>query len=129
MKKVSLLMLAAIMLIVLASGCGSNNGNSGKATNAPKETEKNSGTEATAAPKKDVTIKVFQFKVEIADALAKMAAEYEKETGVKVEIETHGGGEDYSALLKAELAAARSRKFSTQAAGQASILTWTVRRT
>ncbi|MGG1634636.1 ABC transporter substrate-binding protein [Paenibacillus sp. NRS-1760] len=105
MKKVSLLMLAAIMLIVLASGCGSNNGNSGKATNAPKETEKNSGTEATAAPKKDVTIKVFQFKVEIADALAKMAAEYEKETGVKVEIETHGGGEDYSALLKAELAA------------------------
>jgi len=105
MKKVSLLMLAAIMLIVLASGCGSNNGNGGKATNAPKETEKSGGTEATEAPKKNVTIKVFQFKVEIADALTKMAAEYQKETGVKVEIETHGGGEDYSALLKAELAA------------------------
>lgn len=34
-----------------------------------------------------------------------MAKEYEAETGVKVEVETHGGGEDYSALLKATLAA------------------------
>lgn len=105
MKKVSLLMLAAIMLIVLASGCGSSNNNGGTASNAPKETNDGGAAEATDAPKKDVTIKVFQFKVEIADALQKMAEEYEKETGVKVEIETHGGGEDYSALLKAELAA------------------------
>src|SRR4030095_8744113 len=105
MKKISYIMLAAIMLIVLASGCGSNNNNGAAATNAPKETSGSGETEATEAPKKDVTIKVFQFKVEIADALAKMAADYEKEKGVKVEIETHGGGEDYSALLKAELAA------------------------
>jgi raffinose/stachyose/melibiose transport system substrate-binding protein len=105
MKKISFLMLAAIMLIVLASGCGSNN-NGGNATNAPTEAANEGKTEEAAeAPKKDVTIKVFQFKVEIAEALGKLAAEYEKETGVKVEIETHGGGEDYSALLKAELAA------------------------
>lgn len=105
MKRISFLMLAAIMLIVLASGCGSSN-NGGNATNAPTEGANEGKTEeATEAPKKDVTIKVFQFKVEIAEALGKLAAEYEKETGVKVEIETHGGGEDYSALLKAELAA------------------------
>ncbi|MEV5029826.1 ABC transporter substrate-binding protein [Paenibacillus sp. LPE1-1-1.1] len=105
MKRISFLMLAAIMLIVLASGCGSNN-NGGNATNAPTEAANAGKTEEpTEAPKKDVTIKVFQFKVEIAEALGKLAAEYEKETGVKVEIETHGGGEDYSALLKAELAA------------------------
>lgn len=105
MKRISFLMLAAIMLIVLASGCGSSN-NGGNATNAPtKGANEGKTEEATEAPKKDVTIKVFQFKVEIAEALGKLAAEYEKETGVKVEIETHGGGEDYSALLKAELAA------------------------
>ncbi|MCA0756185.1 ABC transporter substrate-binding protein [Paenibacillus sp. N4] len=101
MKKIPVLMLTAAMLAGLASGCGNANSNGG-ATNAPDNT---GGTEATDAPKKDVTIKVFQFKVEIADALNKMAEEYEKETGVKVDIETHGGGEDYSALLKAELAA------------------------
>ncbi|WP_138753846.1 ABC transporter substrate-binding protein [Paenibacillus sinopodophylli] len=105
MKKVSFLMLAAIMVIVLLSGCG-NNTNGEKATNAPAKTNNTAAEpDPTEAPKKDVTIKVFQFKVEIAEALGKLAAEYEKETGVKVEIETHGGGEDYSALLKAELAA------------------------
>lgn len=53
---------------------------------------------------KDVTIKVFQFKVEIAEQINALAEEYEKETGVKVQVETHGGGEDYGALLKAEIA-------------------------
>lgn len=105
MKKLSFLMLVAVMVIVLAA-CGGNNGNNKGANNGGTEAT-NKPTEAaqTDAPKKDVTIKIFQFKVEIAEALNKMAAEYEKETGVKVEVETHGGGEDYSALLKAELAA------------------------
>lgn len=89
--KFGLLALVAVLLVSLAAGCGNNNNNNGNS--------------ADGAKKKNVTIKVFQFKVEIADALQKMAKEYEKETGVKVKIETHGGGEDYSALLKAELAA------------------------
>lgn len=104
MKKMMMLLASAVMLVGLASGCGNgNNGNNvGTEGNSPSPT---ASSEATEAPKKDVTIKVFQFKVEIAEALEKMAEEYEKETGVKVEVETHGGGEDYSALLKAELAA------------------------
>lgn len=103
MKRLSLLVMA-VMLVVLA-GCGNgNNGKSNTPTNAPTNTNTAEGETATAAPKKDVTIKVFQFKVEIADALNRMAEEYEKETGVKVEVETHGGGEDYNALLKAEIA-------------------------
>ncbi|MGO4538659.1 ABC transporter substrate-binding protein [Paenibacillus sp. 2TAB19] len=108
MKKLSFLMLVAVMVIVLAA-CGGNNSNNGNNKGAnnggTKATDKPTEAAQTEAPKKNVTIKIFQFKVEIAEALNKMAEEYEKETGVKVDVETHGGGEDYSALLKAELAA------------------------
>lgn len=106
MKKLSFLMLVAVMVIVLAACGGNNNSNTGSNGGGNKQTDKpTEAAEQTDAPKKDVTIKIFQFKVEIAEALNQLAAEYEKETGVKVEVETHGGGEDYSALLKAELAA------------------------
>lgn len=101
MKRISLLVMSALLVLVAACGNG-NNGNGNTPTNAPTNTTE--GETATTTPKKDVTIKVFQFKVEIADALNRMAEEYEKETGVKVEVETHGGGEDYNALLKAEIA-------------------------
>lgn len=97
-SRLPLLLLAATLSLAPLAGCGKK----------PSEEASPSGTstEASKAPekKKNVTIKVFQFKVEIADALTKMAAEYEKETGVKVDIETHGGGEDYNALLKAQIA-------------------------
>jgi raffinose/stachyose/melibiose transport system substrate-binding protein len=45
---------------------------------------------------------MFQFKVEIAEQLQLMVNEYEKATGVKVQIETVGGGADYGAALKAK---------------------------
>ena len=97
--------ISAIVCTMIIAGCGnSGNNNSavnGNATNVQKET---AAPEATTTPKKDITIKMFQFKVEIAEQLNALAEEYEKETGVKVEVETHGGGEDYGALLKAELA-------------------------
>lgn len=101
MKRFTLLTLVAVLLLITAA-CGGNNNNK---TNEPK-TGTTEGTTNTPKdePKKDVTIKMFQFKVEIAEALGKMAEKYKEETGVTVEIETHGGGEDYSALLKAEFA-------------------------
>ncbi|MFF2481493.1 ABC transporter substrate-binding protein [Paenibacillus sp. NPDC058071] len=99
MKRFSLF-LAALTLVV-AAGCGNGNNGGNTATDAPK----NNAEKPAEGQKKNVTIKVFQFKVEIADALNRMAEAYEKETGIKVEVETHGGGEDYSALLKAEIAA------------------------
>jgi len=97
--------ISAIVCTMIIAGCG-NSGNTNSATNGntnngQKET---AAPEATTTPKKDITIKMFQFKVEIAEQLNALAEEYEKETGVKVEVETHGGGEDYGALLKAELA-------------------------
>jgi raffinose/stachyose/melibiose transport system substrate-binding protein len=100
MKRFTMVALVAIMILVIAAGCA-------KKEDKPAESTAASAApagEATPTAKKDVTIKMFQFKVEIADALNKMVVDYEKETGVKVEVETHGGGEDYGALLKAEFA-------------------------
>ncbi|KAA9004837.1 extracellular solute-binding protein [Paenibacillus spiritus] len=104
MNKKRLALVAPIVCALAVAGCGNgnNNNNAAKATNSG--TAETAAPAATKAPKKDVTIKVFQFKVEIAEQLNALAKEYEKETGVKVEVETHGGGEDYGALLKAELA-------------------------
>jgi raffinose/stachyose/melibiose transport system substrate-binding protein len=99
MKKIFSLAAAAVLMVSALAGCGKG---TTTATDTPSATATPAPTTATA--KKDVTIKVYQFKVEIADALNAMAKEYEKETGVKVVVETHGGGEDYGALLKAEIA-------------------------
>ncbi len=58
---------------------------------------------ASPPPAKNVTIKIFQFKVEIAEALDKLKSEYENtHPGVKLNIETVGGGSDYGAALKAK---------------------------
>lgn len=104
MRKISILLASILLIIAAGCGNGNNGGNNGNmaGTEAPAATDKSA---ETTQPKKDVTIKVFQFKVEIADALNRMAEAYEQETGVKVEVETHGGGEDYNALLRAEIAA------------------------
>ncbi|REK68574.1 MAG: ABC transporter substrate-binding protein [Cohnella sp.] len=99
MKRWSVWMLIAVMLAV--AGCGSSGGNGADSGDASGPSGSNA---SPSAEKKDVTIKIFNFKVEIADAFNQLAEAYEQETGVKVEIETHGGGEDYNALLKAEIA-------------------------
>ncbi|MFC5407019.1 ABC transporter substrate-binding protein [Cohnella soli] len=104
MKKIGLLALTATMLVLPLAACGKSNNNNGQAA-SPSASASASETKASEAPKKNVSIKIFQFKVEIDEQLKALAKEYEKETGVKVEVETHGGGEDYGALLRAALAA------------------------
>ncbi|MNJ41549.1 Multiple sugar-binding protein precursor [compost metagenome] len=94
MKNWKLALIVATIFTFVIAGCGKD-GNQGT---------QNNGEQNQQGAKKDVSIKMFNYKVEIAEALNKLVEEYEKETGVKVEVETHGGGEDYGALLKAELA-------------------------
>lgn len=54
------------------------------------------------------TVHIFQFKVEIADALKQLKVEYEKtHPGVKLDIQTVGGGSDYGASLRAKFAASK----------------------
>jgi len=59
-----------------------------------------------ANAEQDVTVTMFQLKVEIDSALQAFAAAYSEATpGVTVKIETFGGGADYGAALKAKLQA------------------------
>lgn len=88
--KLAIVALVSALLISMLAGCGKNNNN-------------NAGT--TTGGGKKVTVKIFQFKVEIAKALEKMKGDYEKDhPNVKLQFETAGGGTDYGAMLKSKLA-------------------------
>ncbi|TDG00513.1 extracellular solute-binding protein [Paenibacillus piri] len=94
MKKITTISLAAVTALSLLAGCASKGA-------APSET--GGAGAGNAAGGKNVTLKMFQFKVEIAEPLAKLAAEYEKANpGVKIQIDTVGGGSDYGAALMAK---------------------------
>ena len=57
----------------------------------------------TAEQSKDITVNMFQLKVEIKDALDAYAAEYSAATPqVTVKVETLGGGADFGGALKAK---------------------------
>ncbi|WP_458120285.1 ABC transporter substrate-binding protein [Paenibacillus sp. Z6-24] len=88
MKKLWLIPLTVLLsLSLLIAGCGNQQGGN-----------------LTADGKK--VIHIYQGKVEIADALNKLKAEYEKEhPDVELEIQSVGGGADYAASLKAKFAA------------------------
>lgn len=91
-KKIAILGLTTVMLGSLLAGCAKSDPAPGAA-----------GTTGGDAGAKKVTLKMFQFKVEIAEPLAKLAAEYEKANpGVKIQIDTVGGGSDYGAALMAK---------------------------
>ncbi|MGL4624125.1 MAG: ABC transporter substrate-binding protein [Culicoidibacterales bacterium] len=84
---------AALLMSVALVGCGATGGDT---------------TDGGTAESTGKTIKVFQLKVEINDALVELAKQYEAETGTKVEITSVGGGADYGAALKAEFAKGES---------------------
>ncbi|MBE0338398.1 ABC transporter substrate-binding protein [Paenibacillus sp. 23TSA30-6] len=87
-KAQALILFLAAFALVLA-GCNSSGG------------EQSAGKEEA----KEKTIHIFQFKVEIAEALNRMKAEYEaSHPGIKLDIQTVGGGSDYGAALKAKFA-------------------------
>lgn len=109
MKKTSFLTLALLLMISLLAACGGGgmpNPETGTTGTGTTETGTDTTEPATGTdtPTSDVTLKMFQFKVEIADAMEKLLAEYKKETGVNITIETVGGGADYGAALKAKFA-------------------------
>lgn len=65
----------------------------------------NSGTDKQADGKKTTTVDIFQFKVEFNDQFKQVAKDYEEEhPGVKINISTVGGGDDYGAALKTKVA-------------------------
>lgn len=64
-----------------------------------------SGSTGSTSSKKNVTVDIFQFKVEAKDALEKATKEYSSShPNVKINVKTVGGGQDYGAALKSQFA-------------------------
>jgi len=93
-KKVLFSLLSIVLVLSIAlAGCSSSNNTKGS---------------STAEPKKEVTLDVFQFKVEFKDQFEALAKKYEaSHSGVKINITTVGGGEDYGAALKSKFASGK----------------------
>jgi raffinose/stachyose/melibiose transport system substrate-binding protein len=83
-KKVLALILALVLVLALAA-CG------GTSTNTNTNTNANAGGKS---------IRLVNGKIEVDAMLKKLAAMYEEKTGVKVEIESMGGGIDIQGTLK-----------------------------
>ena len=88
-KKILSTILASTLLVGTMVGCG---------------TSSSTSSGSTAKSDGGKTVKIFQLKVEINDQLQALAKKYEEEKGVKVDIQSVGGGADYGASLKAEFA-------------------------
>ncbi|MCF6095351.1 extracellular solute-binding protein [Microaerobacter geothermalis] len=100
MKRLTLITVI-LLTVVLLSACSSS-----KETSGSKSDQANKPAPAEKVDNKEqVTLNIFQFKVEIAEDLQQLAKEYEKENlNVKVNVQTVGGGADYGAALKAQFA-------------------------
>lgn len=84
-KKLLSMVMAGTICATALAGCGSNNS-------------------STTSASKNVKLSIFQFKVEAKDAFQKVINAYEqKHPNVKINMETVGGGSDYSAALKTKM--------------------------
>lgn len=98
MKKILSLLLVFMMMFSL-SACSSKPAETA-APAAENNTEAVAATDQAAEP---VEINIFQFKVEIVDALNNAIALYQDEhPNVKINLQTVGGGDDYGAALRAQ---------------------------
>lgn len=104
MKKVISLMMVTTMVAAIAlTGCGKKDEASKPEVETSIEVEEVDEAETTK-PEKEMAKKivVFQSKVEIADQLEALAAEYQDETGVEVEV-WGTTGDDYPQQIKTKL--------------------------
>ncbi|CAM4243909.1 extracellular solute-binding protein [Paenibacillus typhae] len=88
-KRFILTIIALLLIGAAAAACGGKNG-------VVEEYE----TGRTVTGDSARTLKIFNFKVEMAEQLSALTRRYQEETGVRIELDTCGGGCDYSAELK-----------------------------
>lgn len=94
MKKVRILVLMTLLMFSasLLAACGGSK---------PVENTPSENKPAQSEPQKEVSVDVFQFKVEFKDAFEAAAQKYtSSHPGVTINVTTVGGGADYGAALK-----------------------------
>lgn len=80
MKKMISLFSAAILAFGLLTGCGASPASTGEDSSAPAS----SGSEASTA---DITLTVFAGTSPMKEAIDQIVADYEEETGIRIEWE------------------------------------------
>ena len=90
MKKLLALLLTGTMVLSLGA-CGGGGSDSGSSDSGSSDSGSSSG---------GTTLRLVNGKIEVDEQLKKLASVYEEETGVKVEIESMGGGVDIQGTLK-----------------------------
>ena len=104
-KKVISVLSATVLTCSILSGCGGTTSSDAHSVAAGNTEASTSSAAATASASKETKaatggkITIYQNKTEIYDKLVEMAAEYQKETGVEVEI-WQISGDDYYQDLK-----------------------------
>ncbi|MCM3748118.1 extracellular solute-binding protein [Paenibacillus pasadenensis] len=124
-KSVVTVLSAGIALSLAAAGCSTSGGNNSSGdTGSANNTANSSANSNAGGGGEKVTLNIFQFKVEIADAMTRLKADYEKENpNVTLNIETMGGGADYSAGLKAKFASGQEPDIFNNM-GNSELTTW-----
>lgn len=113
-KKLIALLLAGTMAAGMMAGCGKSADSKDAApeaeTDAAEDADAAEAEDADAAEAEDTaselegTLDIFQFKVEINDALVAATEKYmEENPGVTINMETVGGGDDYGAALRTKM--------------------------
>lgn len=105
-KALTLMLAATTTLTFVLAGCGVSTTGTADTAQAPESTETAPAadtaatTEAKADSAEGTTVRLVNNKAEIQEGLTKLADTYKEQTGVTIEIETIGGGQDTQAILK-----------------------------
>ena len=101
MKKRNLALMTAALVLALTA-CGGGSASETKASGENDKAETSKAEEAQSGDKKSSgkELRLVNGKIEVDAQLKELAAAYEKETGVKVNIESMGGGIDIQGTLK-----------------------------
>ncbi len=107
MKKKALAVLLTGVMAVGLSACGGGASSSTAPTTSSKAPATSSTAPATSstAPASGTTLRLVNGKIEVDAQLKELAKAYENKTGVKVEIESMGGGIDIQSTIKGYFAA------------------------
>jgi len=108
-KRIVTIWLCLLAFLLVVSACGGNSGTSGNSSGGGNTSaaagggSSQTGGSNAGGGSEPAKVKIFNFKVEIVEQLDAIVKEFESEhPDIRIEVETVGGGADYSATLKAK---------------------------